>query len=327
MRPPETRHPHTHSLYGLTWQCNVRLAGLAEGARTADATQVYLEAGEVPWPRQSDFDVIHERTDGVDGALRLHKHHDDPEFRYCYADGTAFHIDGAANSIRGGWPATLTLANACTYLLGPVAGLVTRLHGRTCLHASAVVQGAHAIAFMGAAGAGKSTTAAALVRRGLELLTDDIAVLVPDGNTPCGFTVLPGTPRLNLWPGSTTALLGTRSALPELVPGHAYFDKQFLQVDPERQRVRSVPLGAIYCGVVADVERPSFRTLTQAQAALALACNAYAPYLLNAESRAKDFDVWTRIASQTPVREVTFRADLNALDVLVDALYDDVRRL
>ena len=64
------------------------------------------------------------------------------------------------------WPAASSLEDVATYLLGPVLGLLLRLRGVPCLHASAVAFGDSAVAFAGSEGAGKSTTAAALASRG-----------------------------------------------------------------------------------------------------------------------------------------------------------------
>jgi len=90
----------------------------------------------------------------------------------------------------------LTTEDAATYLLGPVLGLLLRLRGVTCLHASAVALADRAIAFVGSEGAGKSTTAALLARKGLAIISDDVVALV---ERDALFTFIPAYPYLSLW--------------------------------------------------------------------------------------------------------------------------------
>ena len=69
-------------------------------------------------------------------------------------------------------------------LLGPVLAALLHLRGTLVLHASAVATPAGAVVLMGHKGAGKSTTAAALVAAGGALIADDIVALAPEATTP-----------------------------------------------------------------------------------------------------------------------------------------------
>ncbi|PTS86567.1 HPr kinase [Sphingomonas sp. HMWF008] len=89
------------------------------------------------------------------------------------------------------------------FLLGSVFGLLCHQRGLLPLHASAVDIGGRAIAFTGDSGAGKSTTAAALVRRGHALLSDDISVLDSSGDT---LMLVSTSPKQKLWGDSLRAL-------------------------------------------------------------------------------------------------------------------------
>jgi hypothetical protein len=97
--------------------------------------------------------------------------------RLRYNDATEFVLDQRGSRVWATWPDTSTLEDTATYLLGPVLGLVLHLRGIPCLHASSVAIGDRAIALLGGAGAGKSTTAAAFAQRGFPVLTDDIVAL------------------------------------------------------------------------------------------------------------------------------------------------------
>ena len=69
------------------------------------------------------------------------------------------------------------------------------------------------MAFAGDSGGGKSTTAAALHARGLDLVTDDLLVLDPDAAG--GVVVYPGFPVLRLWPEAAAAVtLGEGAGVP-----------------------------------------------------------------------------------------------------------------
>lgn len=91
------------------------------------------------------------------------------------------------------------------FLLGAVLGALLHQRGFLVLHASAALVNGGAVAFMGDKGWGKSTTAAALVRRRHPLLADDLVALRPD---ECGtMHVLPGFSQLKLWPEAAVAAL------------------------------------------------------------------------------------------------------------------------
>jgi hypothetical protein len=80
-------------------------------------------------------------------------------------------------------------------LLGPVLGLQCYLRGVLPLHACAVRIGARTVAIAGRSCAGKSTLAAALMRRGHALVTDDICAISLLSARPM---VLPSFPALKL---------------------------------------------------------------------------------------------------------------------------------
>lgn len=82
------------------------------------------------------------------------------------------------------------------WLLGTALGALLHQRGLLPLHASALAVDEVAHAFCGDTGAGKSTLAAALRRRGLSVLTDDVGLVAPG---PDGILFHPGFPRIKLW--------------------------------------------------------------------------------------------------------------------------------
>jgi len=103
------------------------------------------------------------------------------------------------------------------FVLGPVLAVLLGQRGRLLLHASAVSVDGGAALFLGEAGRGKSTTAAALHARGHALATDDVAVLQAgeEGRRPVLF---PGFPQLKLWPEALASLGEDPEGLPRCNP-------------------------------------------------------------------------------------------------------------
>src|SRR5262245_26165814 len=87
--------------------------------------------------------------------------------------------------------------------LAQVIPLALSRQGRLVLHASAVATPGGAIAFMGAAGAGKSTLGASFVRAAFPLLADDGLLLTEDRNI---LAAVPSYPEIRLWPDACAAL-------------------------------------------------------------------------------------------------------------------------
>jgi hypothetical protein len=232
-------------------------------------------------------------------------------------------VERQGRAIWADWPENYTLEDACTYLLGPVMGFVLRLRGTTCLHASAVVLGDEAIAFVGLAGAGKSTLAAAFARKGFPVLSDDVVALVDQGNR---FLILPGYPRVNLWPDSVRALFDSENALPQITPT---WDKRYLALDGSRFAMEPLPLMAIYLlgerdAVLSD---PVVEEVAGREAFMALVTNTYVNYLLDRRMRSQEFDVLGRVISNVAIRCVRPTSSSRALPELCEAIITDATRL
>ena len=89
-------------------------------------------------------------------------------------------------------------------LLGPVMALLLHQRGLLILHASAIAVGGKSVIFMGDKGAGKSTTAGAMIRAGHELLTDDVVAL--DMTRSDEAMIVPGFPQLKLAADAASAI-------------------------------------------------------------------------------------------------------------------------
>lgn len=278
----------------------------------------FSESIEVLYPSSQDFgsDPPNLRVGVLPGG---------DYFGFFYSDEVRFAVERRGREIWGDWPDNYTLEDACTYLIGPVIGFVLRLRGMTCLHASAVAIDKKAIALVGFPGAGKSTTAAAFAQRGFPVIADDVVALAEEGEN---FLVPPGYPRVNLWPDSVRALLGSEEALPRITPT---WEKRYLVLDENGLGFASkpLPLGVIYLlderepGLAA----PVFEEIAGGDAVAALVANTYVNYLLDRDMRSTEFDVLSRIVARIPIRRVRPTADPAAVFHLCEIIASDAKRL
>jgi hypothetical protein len=243
--------------------------------------------------------------------------------RFRYGDDTTFHVSADLREVWGTWVAPYTLADAAIYLVGPVLSYVLRGRGVLALHASAVVVDGRAIAFVGGGGSGKSTTAAALVTRGMPLLTDDVLALTRVGPTVLAW---PGADHLRLWDDAATHLAGAAARLPLLTP--TWEKRAFVAAAHGAALARdAVPLGALILlnDREAVDETPRVVPAHDALAFLGLVAETSANYLLDDAMRAAEFVALTQLLADVPVFRATPHASLDRLDVLVDRLLEVVR--
>jgi hypothetical protein len=258
-------------------------------------------------------------------SLKISRLKDGAYFHLKYCDGTQFVVDHQGTQIWATWSSELTLEDTATYLLGPVLGFVLRLRGITCLHASAIAVGGLAIALVGPAGVGKSTTAAAFARQGYPVLAEDIVALI---DTQRYLSVQPGYPQVRLWPDSVKALYNSDNALPRLTPT---WDKRYLDLTAPGYRFQQqpLPLAAVYMlGERSyDPIAPCIGKLPPRAALMGLIVNTYVNYLLDKAMRAQDFHLLARLVSHVPVTQVTPSAHPMKLLALCSTILDDFNTL
>jgi hypothetical protein len=244
--------------------------------------------------------------------------------RLAYRDGTQFWIDRAGTNIWAVWPEKSSLEDTATYLLGPVLGILLRLKGEICLHASAVALGDRVAVFAGDAGAGKSTTAAAFARQGYPIVSDDVVRLEERGNS---FFVQPAYPHLSLWPDSVEFLFGSADALPRFSPNWEKRDLTLGELGTQFER-RKLPVGAIYIlgGGSADPS-PYLGGLKSQSAFMALVAKSYSTNILDREMRVKEFEFFARLVSTAPVRKLDVQHDASQLPDLCRLIQEDFESL
>jgi hypothetical protein len=252
--------------------------------------------------------------------LRAWETADGASLHLAYSDATEFWLDRKGAAIWALWSERSSLENAISYLLGPVLGLMLRLRGIVCLHASAVAFDHHCVAFVGSAGAGKSTTAAAFAKLGRSIVSDDIVGLVERDGI---FHVLPAYPHLCLWPESVTMLYGSPDVLPQLL--HDWEKRQLaLGESGTRFEDRTLPLGAIYIlGERRPDTAPVVGAIAEREVLLSLVANTYATNLIDRTMRGEEFALLSRLISNVSVRIVHPSGDPTRLEDLCRVLQSD----
>ena len=329
----------TYAVFGLLLQSNLPIPELTPIRPNHDpsplessnggAVEIHLNAsppagGGVPsGPEELSYESSYKDEAGTP-ALRIWKAAGSCYLRLAYFDGTQFWLDRGGREVWATWPENLTIEDTATYLLGPVLGILLRLRGVTCLHASAVAFGENAVAFVGSEGAGKSTTAAALARRGHAILSDDVVALAERNGS---FFIHPAYPYLCLWPESVESLYGSAEALPQF---SANYEKRCLSLGKQELRFaeRALPLAAIYIlGDRRGDPAPLVEELTPQKAFLALVANTFATNTLDSGMRAKEFENLARVAPSVPIRALHAHNDASRLPDLCDLLDKETQEM
>ncbi len=210
--------------------------------------------------------------------------------------------------------------------LAQVLPLALSQRGRLVLHASAVATPHGAVAFLGAAGQGKSTLSASFVRRSFPLLTDDGLLLVEDGPMLAG---VPSYPEIRLWP-DVLAVLGDGGLAVHDVGYRAV--KKRLSVDngswPFSREV--VPVRRMYVlGHPEPTARPcavSITALAPREAFIELVKHTYRLDLDDRTRLRDEFDSIGRVAARPAlVYRLAFRRDLSRLPAVQAAILEHCR--
>ena len=201
-------------------------------------------------------------------------------------------------------------------VVGPGLGIVLHRRGRLVLHGSAVAVSGRAVVLLGRKGAGKSTTAAALLARGHSLLTDDLVALDLDGPT---VRCAPGPVQMKLWPASADALdLGD-----QLEPFAEGFAKGVWFGAPAAGRPTPV---AMIC-VLGWADNLDLVPLADSAAFGAAFEHTYAPRFLGAEAARGLVAPTARLSRSVPVYRLERPQRLDRLDDVADQLADTLAAL
>ncbi len=307
-----------YTLYGLVVRSNRSLDGLDVAPVGSDVdVQITLDDGAPPHPEAADLTPYHAGGAHADSEA-LVRRDGEGNFWFRYTDETCFLLDRDATSIRAWWASSSTLEDTATYLLGPVLGFALRRRGVLALHASAVLIGGRAVAFLGRSGAGKSTTAAAFAAAGVPVLSDDVVAVRMIGGEA---TVFPSYRLLRLWDESEKILFGTVGELPKLTPT---WDKRALPLGAAFPfHAAPAPLGDVFLIAprTADEQAPYVETMRPHEAFMNVVVNTYANYLLDDAMRGQELHSLEAVLRGRRVRRLVPHASPGRLDALVRCVH------
>lgn len=304
-----------HQIYGYSVRANCPIPGVPVVTLSPkNQAEIEIIFGKLPSLLQDQtlqkYYVSSTYTEQGQPNLQVWHFNQGAYFKLLYGDETTFLLQRTPPKIWATWPDSLTLEDTTTYLLGPVLAFTLRLQGKTCLHASAVEVQQKVLAFVGRAGAGKSTTAAAFAQGGYPILSDDVVVLCPQQES---WFVPPAYPRLRLWSDSVQFLYGYPERLPRIVPTHPTWDKRYLDLMQEGYQFSThpLPLKRIYLLQPrrSDLQQPHLERLSPAVALVQLIANTSTNYLLDPKMRQQEFHTLSQLVQVIPVYQLTFPAD------------------
>lgn len=201
--------------------------------------------------------------------------------------------------------------------LGPVMGWFLNMRRLFVLHASAVHLEGRTLAFLGDKLAGKSTTAAAFVRAGASLVTDDLlAIRLASDTAPI---CLPAFPQLKLEDvAAETIKVDGASPRPLIIDG---FPKR--QHSLPSMMEQSVPMTCLV-QLERGGDRPVFTPMEGAEAVGVLNRFSYLPRFGGApwtkEDHARHFAHCMTLAQQAVVGTLQIPANLDSLDDTVEMM-------
>jgi hypothetical protein len=249
----------------------------------------------------------------------------------CHAGDVALARLGATRTIEGE-----VSASAETIWLGPTSappgvcwGAVLGLalphlvyaRGSHLLHASCVSLGGGAVAFLGAPRSGKSSTAAALLRHGWRLVSDDaLPVIISEG----GVLAQPAFPAIRLFTPTARLFAGGDRERP--VPIHPRVPKCWVHVDQAREWHSSSPL-PLRCLCLLDRSGAPSARLFGRHAILTVLGASYQSPAVDPRRLDRDFDVVHRLAATIPVVRLAVPQEIPPLDRLGDRVLTELAAL
>lgn len=211
--------------------------------------------------------------------------------------------------------AGVPIATVRHLLLDQLLPAILTSRARLVLHASAVAIRGGAIGFLGTAGVGKSTVAAALVRGGASIVTDDALVLDWNGD---GVHAVPSYPGLRLWPDSRR-LLGSWRPIRRARVAHYSRKERWSGAGVPFCRSR-LPLRALYVVTPGNVCR--LVPLSARQSMLALVRHSMMLDATDPKTIKQGFELAARLVDRVPVARLIVPPGAKALSDVCRSVFD-----
>lgn len=249
-----------------------------------------------------------------------HSHEPDDTTHLRWPGLFEFAVDAGGKEIRGRRLGRSSLESFHTYVLGQVLSFALLKQGIEQLHATVVVFEGRALALTGDCGRGKSTLAAALLKRGGKLLVDDMLVLAANEK---GLLAMPGPPRLKLLPDSAKRT-GLRSS--KALPMNELVEKKIFPI--RNAQHEPVPLEHMYVLAAPNprTKRTTVRRCTPAEACAQVVAAAYNLDMALPGRAASQLRWAASIANSVEVSMLSYPRDLNKLDEVADTVMQSFLR-
>lgn len=232
------------------------------------------------------------------------------------------------------WPDRIT-AHLCDtshdylveiYLIGDIFSLWLELHGIPAIHASSVVIDGQAIGFLSSNKGGKSALAAALLKKGYPLLTDDILPIEKRDGIYFG---RPGYPQMRMWPDEAGFFLGGYEDL-DIV--HPRYSKRRIPVGGKgfgSFYSDSIPIGALYIPERQDhCENIGIKPISQKDAFIEMIRHSFSVSIVEAlELQVPRMQFFSGLVQNVPVRRFMYPSGFSHLSDVADTLVDDIRSI
>lgn len=304
MQPsPDTPQSYTYRACGLSVASGVELPGLIAAAPAPGVPDIVISRGEVPLELNGEMLNRGPNWMHAGSAFLLH------------VPGVARFLIENARQIVFATEGGKDPADVTAFLTGSVMGLLLHLRGYVVLHASAVLVGGKAVLFCGYSGAGKSTMAAALGKRGYTMLSDDICVLEQAADGPA--IVYSDGRKHKLWQRAIDSL-----DLAGMQGKEVRRQLRKFYVEPGATHTEGAPLAALYelheelvTGEV-TLEDPAL-----ADAAMVVRRNAFRPRMMwQLGQQAEYFRATARIAQWGSVHCLRRPLDFDCIETVIDGL-------
>jgi hypothetical protein len=198
--------------------------------------------------------------------------------------------------------------------LNQVRPLMLSRQGKLVFHASAIEMGSEAIAFLAAAGRGKSTLAAAFGAAGARYLTDDGLALERVGSV---HMALPSHPSIRLWDDSRMALLDnvvTSTPVAYTSKARILSATGLTHCDEPRPMSAAFFLGD---GTAKEIE---FRRMSGAEAVVAWVAHTFILDTEDAAALSRHFNDVTFLAERVPSYHLDYPRCYETLEPLLEAI-------
>ena len=293
---------YSYSVFGLQVESELELPGLKNGNNSP--CDLVITEGNVP-------DNI---SNGVEYQGNFQ--YDDKNFLFKSKNSGKFLIKNS-NEIIFEKYANSTYEDVQALLLSVVLGIVLHKKEKFPLHASAVEYEDKTLLFSGPCGSGKSTVAAAFIKQGAKLISDDITVIEPLEDK---FLAVPFFSHMKLWPDSLHELGFNPIDFENFRPG---IEKKELIL--ENIRKEKTEIHTVFFLQISNMNKHKIEELSIHDKISLLEKNTFRiRHLRQIGNNQKHFETCCALIKSVPMKTLTRPQDKFMLDKTIDIIIENI---